>query len=130
MRGIRPFQKALDLDLVAHLSLAQADHMTLVEHQQTNVIEQTGIIAQREIEFLGSCYNDVALPDRILIKAADANAAVEGRNGLAQRPKGSLERCLGLCRECAKRSYEYDPSTRSQTAKNAEFGNARLSGAS
>src|SRR5687768_5040784 len=66
--------------------------MSFVKDQQADIIEQRRIVTQREVELLRRRDDDVALADRVLVEAADADAAIEGRNGLAERAKGSLQR--------------------------------------
>jgi hypothetical protein len=87
---IRTSKKSLDLDFVTNLALIEADHMAFVEDEQANVIEKAWIVAQRKVELLGRCDHDIALPDCVLIEATHPNAAIEGRNRLAEWPEGSL----------------------------------------
>ena len=86
--------------------------MPFVEHEQADIIEQRRIVAQREVELLRRRDDDVALADGVLIEAADADAAVEGRDGLAERAEGPLERGFGLRRQGAQRGDEHDPLAR------------------
>ena len=106
---VRAAKKPLDLYLVPDLALVWADHMPFVEDQQADIIKKRGVIAQGEVELLRRRDHDVALPYGILVEAADADAAIEGRDGLAERAEGPLQRGLGLCRQRAQRGDEDHP---------------------
>ena len=113
---VRAAKEPLDLHLVANLTLVGADHMPFVEDQQADIIEKRRIIAQREVELLGRRDDDVSLADRVLVEAADANTAIEGRDGLAERAEGPLQHGFGLRRQRAQRGDEDNPLASRQAA--------------
>ncbi len=88
---VRTVKKPLDLNLVANLALIETDHVPFVEDEQADVIEKGWIVAQREVELLRCRYHDVPFPDRVLVEAANPDAAVEGRYRLAERAEGPLQ---------------------------------------
>lgn len=96
---VRTAKKPLNLRLIAHVTLIETDHVALVEYEETNVIEGRWIIAQRELELLRRRYLDVPLPDRVLVEAADPDAAVERRDCLAEWAEGPLQRGFRLGRK-------------------------------
>ena len=80
---IRPLQQSLDLDLVAHLALLRSDHMAFIKHKQTHVIEQTGVVAQCEVDLFRCRHYDISRANCILVKTGDADAPVKSRDRFA-----------------------------------------------
>jgi hypothetical protein len=72
---VRTAKKPLDLHLIAYFTLIEADHVTFIEEEETDVIEEGRIVAQREVELLRRRNYDVPFPDGVLIEAADPDAA-------------------------------------------------------
>src|SRR3569833_24335 len=116
---IRTTKKPLDLHLVADLALVEADHVTLVEDEQADVIEKGWIIAKRKVELLRRRDNDIALADRVLIEAANPDAAVECGDRLPKRAEGPLQRRFGLGGQRAQRRDKDHSLSAGQTAQDA-----------
>ena len=70
--------------------------MTLVENDQTDIIDQGWVTSQGEVELLGSGDDDVPLSQQILVGAAGPDRAVEGCDGFPQRGEGALQGRFGL----------------------------------
>ena len=96
VRCIWPLQEPLDLNLVAHFALAKPDHMPFVEDQEADVVDQRGIVSEREVELFGGGHHDVALSEHIFVEAADADAAVKRRDFFAEWPERALQANFGL----------------------------------
>ena len=97
-----------------------------VENEKADVVEEARVVAQGEIELLGGCDDDVALPDRVLVEAGDANAAVECRDRLSQRPEGPLQGGFRLRRKRPERRDEHHPPSAGQAEEDAKLGNPGL----
>ncbi len=94
--GVGASQEPLNLNLVADFALAEPDHVALVEDEQADVVEETRIIPECEVQFLRCRHHDVALADRIFVEAADPNAPIERGDRFSERTEGALQGCFGL----------------------------------
>ena len=65
--------------------------MTFVEDEQADVVEKGRVVTKREVELLRCRHDDIAFPDRVFVKTADADAAVERRDRLAEGSEGPLQ---------------------------------------
>jgi len=84
---VRPPKQPLNLCFVAHLPLAEPDHVAFVKDHQPHVIQERRVTPKGEIEFFGCRHHDVARLERVDIAIADTDAAIEARDAFAERAK-------------------------------------------
>ena len=94
---VGPAEKPLDLHFVADLPLVEADHVPFVEDEQADVVEEGRIVAERKVELLRRRDDDVTFPDRVLVEAADSDAAVERILGTASWTSVVLDHVMDRC---------------------------------
>ena len=86
---VRTAKEPLDLHLIADLALIEADHVAFVEDEQADVVEKGRIVAEREVELLRRRDDDVALPDRVFIEAADTRCCRRARRSSCRADRRS-----------------------------------------
>ncbi|ENO98777.1 hypothetical protein C667_02013 [Thauera phenylacetica B4P] len=74
---VRAPQQSLHQILIADLALARADQMPFVEDDQSNVVNDVRIIAQRKIQFLWRGDNDALFPKSVLVCSSYAAASIK-----------------------------------------------------
>jgi hypothetical protein len=57
--SVGPEKKALDERFVTNFPLAWTDHVAFIKDYQSNIVDEGRIIAQREVEFLRRCDDDL-----------------------------------------------------------------------
>src|SRR4051794_18673138 len=65
LAGVWTLQEALNLHFVAHLTLAEPDHVSFIKNYKANIIDERRVVAQREIQFFRRGYDDVARAQNI-----------------------------------------------------------------
>ena len=74
---VGPPKQPLNLCLVAHLPLAEPDHVAFVENHQPHVVQERRVAPKGEIELFGRRHHDVARLERVDIATAGTDAAIE-----------------------------------------------------
>ncbi len=128
-RRVGAAEQPLDLHFVADLALLQADHVPLVEDEKADIVEKGWFVAKGEVELLRRRHDYIALPDGVLVEAANADAALKSRYRLAKRTEGALQGRFRLRRQSAQRGDEDHPLAAGETAQDAELRYPGLAGA-
>ena len=107
---VRPPQEPLDLDLITDLALVQTDHVTLVEDEQADIVEEGRFIAQCKVKLLRRRDDDIPIAQGILIDLGDPDAPVEGRHRHTEGAERDPKRGLRLRRQRPQRGHEDHPA--------------------
>jgi hypothetical protein len=75
--GVGSAKKTLDERLVTDFPLAWTDHVAFIKNYQPNIVDEGGIIAQREIEFLRRRDDDLPRAQRVFVTRRQTTGAVE-----------------------------------------------------
>jgi hypothetical protein len=66
----------LNENLVSDLPLRRANEMSFVEDDQTNVLDQLGVVPSSEIELLRCGDHDVAIAESVEVSSSGTGSAV------------------------------------------------------